>query len=265
MRPTLADGDIRDVVRRAKLRLLRMHFEAGVGHIGGNLSVLDVMMTLHHRVMGEQDEFILSKGHAAGALYVTLWSMGLLAEEDLVRFHKDGTRLPGHPPVSGIPHVPFATGSLGHGLSLAAGVALAKRLKGEPGHVYCVTSDGEWDEGSTWEGLIFAAHQKLANLTVVIDLNGLQGFGTTREVANLDSLAEKLRTFDVDVREIDGHDPDDIIGAVRPSPGDRGPRFVVARTNKGHGVSFLHGRMDSHYLPMKEDQYRQAVSEVEAR
>lgn len=260
------DRDIRDTIRQAKLRLLRMHYEAGVGHIGGNLSVFDVMMTLHHRIMTPQrDEFILSKGHAAGALYVTLWSLGLLAEEDLIRFHKDGTRLPGHPPVSGIPHVPFATGSLGHGLSLAAGVALAKRLKNEPGHVFCVTSDGEWDEGSTWEGLIFAAHHKLTNLTAVIDLNGLQGFGTTREVANLDSLADKLRTFDVDVREIDGHNPDDILTAVTPSPGDRGPRFVVARTNKGHGVSFLHGRMDSHYLPMNEAQYKQAVQEVGAQ
>lgn len=259
------DGDIRDLIRQAKLRLLRMHFEAGVGHIGGNLSVFDVIMTLHHCVMTPHDEFILSKGHAAGALYITLWSLGLLAEADLARFHKDGTRLPGHPPVSGIPHVPFATGSLGHGLSLAAGVALAKRLKGESGHVYCITSDGEWNEGSTWEGLTFAAHHKLSNLTVVVDLNGLQGFGTTREVANLDALADKFRTFGVDVREIDGHNPDDILGALQPSPGDRGPRFVVARTNKGHGVSFLHGRMDSHYLPMTEAQYHQAVEEVRAQ
>jgi transketolase len=108
----------------AKLRLLRMHYESGVGHIGGNLSCLDLLMTLHHRVFGPADQFILSKGHAAGAYYVTLWSLGKLTEHDLSDFHKDGTRLSGHPPVSGIDDILFATGSLGHGFSLAAGLAL---------------------------------------------------------------------------------------------------------------------------------------------
>jgi transketolase len=131
--------DFGELVRRAKLRLLEMHYESGVGHIGGNLSALDILLCLHHAVMGEEDSLILSKGHAAGALYVALWSRGLLTDDDLKQFHKDATRLSGHPPVKGIPGIPFATGSLGHGLGLAAGIGLAKRLQRLPGRVFCLT------------------------------------------------------------------------------------------------------------------------------
>ena len=181
-----------DLRLAARLRLLRMHYESGVGHIGGNLSCLDLLLILHHRVLLPADQFVLSKGHSAGAYYVTLWTLGKLTEQDLSTFHKDGTRLSGHPPTSGIEDILFATGSLGHGFSLAAGLALAKRLKGEPGRVFCLTSDGEWNEGSCWEALIFAKHHGLENLTLLVDLNGLQGFGTTREVADLEPLAAKI-------------------------------------------------------------------------
>ena len=162
-----------------------MHFESGVGHIGGNLSALDLLLTLHHRVMAGDDQFILSKGHAAGALYVTLWSLGLLAEEQLATFHKDGTKLGGHPVPHGIPEIPFAVGSLGHGLGLAAGLALGKNLRGQPGRVFCLLSDGEWNEGSNWESLMFIAHHRLREVVLLVDLNGMQGFGATAEVANL--------------------------------------------------------------------------------
>src|SRR5262245_12456560 len=118
-----------DLLRDAKLRLLRMHYESGVGHIGGNLSALDLLMCLYHRVLAPDHPFVLSKGHAAGALYVTLWSMGRLHDDDLSQFHKDDTRLCGHPPPNAIADIPFATGSLGHGFGLAAGLALAKRLQ----------------------------------------------------------------------------------------------------------------------------------------
>src|SRR3954452_20389564 len=123
----------RSLRRHARLRLLRMHYESKVGHIGGNLSCLDLMLALHHDVLRPVDQFVLSKGHAAGAYYITLWTLGRLHEDDLRQFHGDGTRLSGHPPASGIEDILFATGSLGHGLSLAAGLALAKRLKREPG------------------------------------------------------------------------------------------------------------------------------------
>ena len=138
-----------------------MHYESRVGHLGGNLSALDALMTLHHHVMEHADTFILSKGHAAGALYITLWSLGLLRDEELETFHADGTLLAGHPVPGWSERIAFATGSLGHGFPVALGMALARHLNGEPGHVYCLTSDGEWQEGATWEALIFWAHRRL--------------------------------------------------------------------------------------------------------
>lgn len=246
----------------ARKRLLQMHYESGVGHIGGNLSALDAMMLVFHERMESDDRFILSKGHAAGALYITLWSAGRLADDDLKQFHKDDTLLAGHPPASGIDDISFATGSLGHGLSLAAGTALAYRLQNKKSRVYCLTSDGEWQEGSTWEALIFACHHRLDNLTVLIDHNELQGFGTTAEVASMSPLWDKLGGFDAQVTCVDGHDLDAIRDALN-APADR-LRIIVLKTTKGRGVSFMEHRMEWHYLPLKHEQYQQAIREIES-
>jgi transketolase len=245
----------------ARLRLLQMHYEAGVGHIGGNLSALDILLSLYHDVMGQDDQFILSKGHAAGALYITLWSLGRLTDPDLKTFHKDRTLLAGHPPARGLEDVLFATGSLGHGLSLAAGLALARQLRGEPGRVFCLMSDGEWNEGSNWEALLFARHRGLSNLTFIVDQNGLQGFGTTHEVADLHPLADKFRAFRVPTVEIDGHDDDALQRAL--SVQHEWPNAIVAETQKGRGVSYMEDRMEWHYLPMTAQQYEQARAEGE--
>ena len=140
-------------------------------------------------------------------------------------------------------------------------MALAKRFQGRPGRVFCLTSDGEWNEGSTWESLIFSRHHHLKNLVVLIDLNGLQGFGATRDVADLSPLAEKLRQFGIETLEIDGHDSHSICTALRLQARE-GPLFVVARTQKGRGVSFMQDRMEWHYLPMTAELYAQAVREV---
>jgi transketolase len=255
----IVQADATALIQRAKLRLLEMHYQSKVGHIGGNLSALDILISLYHFRLGPNDKFVLAKGHSAGALYVTLWTLGLLSDEDLRQFHGEGTRLSGHPPLRGIPEVIFATGSLGHGLSLAAGLALGKKLRGESGRVFCLTSDGEWNEGSCWEALIFLAHQKLDNLTFIVDLNGMQGFGSTRQVADLDPLAAKFRAFGVTTIEVDGHDVNSICAALTSS---RGPLAVVANTRKGCGVSFMENQMAWHYLPMSEEQYQQAVREV---
>jgi len=247
----------------ARKRLLQMHFDAGVGHIGGNLSVLDAMLVVFHEFLSNEDEFILSKGHSAGALYITLWSLGRLNNSDLKQFHKDDTFLPGHPPAKGIDDIQFATGSLGHGLSLAAGTALAFQLKGKDARVVCLTSDGEWQEGSTWEGLIFACHHSLINLTVIVDHNNLQGFGSTSDVASMSPLWERLKGFDVDLRVIDGHDLDAIREALH---GQRGKmlRVIVLNTVKGHGVSFMENKMEWHYLPLSEAQFKMAIDEIDA-
>lgn len=247
-------------------RLLRMHHASGVGHLGGNLGCLDILAALLGGTMRDDDLLVLSKGHAAGALYVALWATGRLTDDDLATFHRDGTRLAGHPPAAGIPEIPFATGSLGHGPGLAAGVALGWRLQGVPGHVFCLTSDGEWNEGSCWESLVFAVHHRLRNLTLVVDANGLQGFGTTGEVLALEPLGAKFRAFGADVVEVDGHDADALADALAAPEGASVPtaRVVVARTTKGKGVSFMEGRMEWHYLPLTDDLLAQALAELEA-
>jgi len=247
----------------ARKRLLQMHYEAGVGHIGGNLSAIDAMLIVLHEFVQPDDAFILSKGHSAGALYTALWSLGRLSDDDLAMFHKDGTLLAGHPPASGIPEIPFATGSLGHGLSLAAGTALGFRFRNQDARVFCLTSDGEWQEGSTWEALIFATHHRLANLTILVDHNNLQGMGTTEAVASMSPLWEKLEGFDVDFDVVDGHDAASIRNALNVAA-DR-PRIIFLETKKGSGVTFMEERMEWHYLPLTEQQYNAAVLEIDRR
>lgn len=246
----------------ARCKLLSMHYHAGVGHVGGNLSSLDAMLVVFHDILRSHDQFILSKGHSVGALYVALWSVGRLQSADLETFYKDGTILAGHPPSHGVEDILFATGSLGHGFSLAIGTALGMKLQQQGGRVICLTSDGEWQEGSTWEALIFASHRKLDNLTILVDHNGLQGFGRTREVASMSPLWDKIKGFNVDIIVIDGHD----INTIRKTllqPQDK-LRIVFLQTIKGHGVSFMADKMEWHYLPMNEAQYQTALAEQES-
>ena len=247
---------------QARARLLEMHHTAKVGHLGGNLSALDAMLHLHTRVMGPDDVFILSKGHSAGALYIALWAAGTIDEAELATFHKDDTRLGGHPVAHWHPGIRFATGSLGHGFGLAAGVALGKRLQRAAGTVYCLLSDGECEEGTIWEAALFAAHHRLANLVVLVDANGLQGFGSTAAIASLEPLADKFAGFGLDTVEIDGHAPDALDGALA-GRSDR-TRVIVLRTVKGKGVSFMEDRMEWHYLALSDAQYAQALAEVGA-
>jgi transketolase len=252
----------RIALNQARRRLIEMHYRAAAGHLGGNLSCLDALMLVHHEYLGHNDRFVLSKGHSAGALYVTLWSLGRLTDGDLDRFHKDDTLLAGHPPAKGIPDILFATGSLGHGLSLAAGLALAAKLQGADRRVFCLTSDGEWQEGSTLEAAIFAAHHGFDNLTVLVDHNGLQGFGTTDAVASMHPLGERLSGFGFEIRNCDGHDLDSM--RVVLAPGRNRPVIVILNTIKGRGVSDVAGTVESHYLPLTAEQYAGAMAEFEA-
>ena len=245
----------------ARKRLLKMHFESGVGHIGGNLSALDALLIIFNEYLNNNDQFILSKGHSAGALYVALWSIGKLTDDDLSQFHKNNTLLAGHPPAKGIADIPFATGSLGHGLSLSAGAALGFKLRGTDARVVCLTSDGEWQEGSTWEALIFACHHKLSNLTVLVDHNNLQGFGTTASVASMSPLWDRLQGFEVDLHVIDGHDANAIRGALEREQNNF--RIIILQTIKGRGISFMENRLDWHYRPLSHEQYFSAIKEVD--
>jgi transketolase len=237
-----------------------MHFDSHVGHIGGNLSCIDTMVVLFHLILKKDDQFILSKGHSAGAYYATLWSIGKLSESDLLKFHKDDTLLSAHPPAHGIDDILFATGSLGHGLSLASGLALAKKLRSQPGRIYCLMSDGELNEGSCWEALIFAKQQKLSNLTMIVDLNGLQGFGTTKDVADLEPLVDKFTSFGVPTNVVDGHDFESLAASLTNQDVFN---IVIAKTHKGNGISYMQDRMEWHYLPMSQEQYELAIREIE--
>lgn len=238
---------------------------ANAGHIGSSLSCLEILVELCFHRMAKDDMIILSKGHAAGALYTTLSLSGRLPEAELETFYKDGTLLAAHPPCSGaIAAIPFGTGSLGHGLSLACGLAFSQRFTGKKFHVYAILSDGDCNEGSTWEAVLFAAHHQLANLTVIVDLNGIQGIGYSKDVLKLDPVADKWRSFGFAVAEAkNGNDFSCLIQAHEELSAARGPRCIIARTVKGHGVSFMEDRVEWHYLPMKDEQYAQALQETQ--
>ncbi len=245
-------------VAATRHRLLKMHHATRSGHVGGNLSCLEILMTLHHRVLGTDDRFILSKGHAAGALYATLWSLGKLSDADLDTFGQNDSLLPGHPSGAGIPGLLFSTGSLGHGPSLAAGLALAARHAGASRRVFCLCSDGEWQEGSCWEALTFALHQRLDNLVLIIDQNGLQGFGTTEEVISCADLMPRLAGFGARVVRASGHDVEAIEQALNTVQAGT-PTVVVMDTVKGRGAHYA-GRLESHYLPLSDEQLSHALA-----
>ena len=218
------------------------------------------MMVVFHDIMGAEDRFVLSKGHAASALYVTLWTKGLLSEADLDTFTKDGTRLSGHPPPKGIAGVEFATGSLGHGLPLSTGMALSRKLRGTPGRVFCMTSDGEWQEGSNWEALIFASHHRLDALTILVDRNGFQGFGATQDVASMHDMAPRFAAFGVGVTTVDGHDDVAIRNALQAKAD--GPKVILLNTVKGRGIAHMEGTFESAYLQVDDEQLALAHEEL---
>lgn len=259
----MIEGAFFSQLAKAKRRLLRLHFDARHGHIGGDLSCIDALMVLHHCVIGQNDRFILSKGHSAGALYVTLWSLGRLNEETLAGFCRDGSALGGHPSAGCAPGILFSTGSLGHGPSLACGLALAAKTRESGSRVWCLCSDGEWQEGSCWEALSFAVHHKLYNLTFLIDANGWQGFGRTGEVAfSTDDLEKRLRCFGAAVTTVDGHDPEAMFSAL--SHQEESPQVLLLHTLKGKGLHFQ-DTLESHYLPLSEEDYTRALARQERR
>jgi transketolase len=256
-----ADGVRRIVLEQSK--------RANVGHIGSCLSIADVLAAIFAVMRGapddpDRDRFVLSKGHGALALYAALHLRGALDATALDTFCKDGTPLGVHPEVV-VDGIDFATGSLGQGLSVGAGAALAAVLQGSQRRAFVLLSDAECNEGSVWEAVMFAAHQRLGNLIAVVDENGQQALGHTSEVLSLSPLAEKWAAFAWDVHEADGHDVDRLI-ALFETLGETpdAPHVVIARTTFGKGVSFMEGQVAWHYLPMTDDDYAKATKELEA-
>jgi transketolase len=258
----LAEGIRRVVLEQSK--------RANVGHIGSALSIADILATLYGGVLALpheralRDRVILSKGHAALALYAALELTGHLPEHTTSGYCAEGTLLGVHPERD-LDGIDFCTGSLGHGLSIATGAALAARLQGSTRRVFAVLSDAELNEGSVWEAAMFAAHHRLANLTVMLDLNGQQAMGYTRDVLDLDSPAARWSAFGWDVQELDGHDVQAMHAAIEELDfADGRPHMLIARTTFGKGVSFMQNVIDWHYLPMTDEQYRQALGELDA-
>ena len=242
-------------------RFLRMHFEVRSGHIGSGLSDIDILTYLYGAWLQPNDHFILSKGHGASSLYATLHHFGKLSEAELATYYQDNTLLPAHPAPRGVEAIPAATGSLGHGLPIAVGMAYSHRhLQPSAARVACLVSDGECNEGSTWEAALFAGHHRLENLVVVVDANGIQGFGRTEDVLGLEPFAKKWEAFGFAVSECNGHDFT-ALHAELSAPSSGRPRCLIARTTKGKGVSFMENTIDWHYLPLTEALYAQAIAE----
>jgi transketolase len=249
-------------------RIIEESYRAGVGHIGSALCIADVLAVLFGETLrldrgDDRDRLILSKGHAALALYAALAATGAISSDELASFCSDGTALGAHPEHV-VPGIDFSTGSLGQGLSIGVGAALAARLDGSDRRVFVLISDAELNEGSVWEAAMFASHQRLGQLIGVLDLNGQQALGYTRDVLDLRPVADLWRQFGWTVEEVDGHDLEQLGRAFGSnSDAHAPPRLVIANTTFGKGVGYMESRIEWHYLPLSDELFAQAMEELD--
>jgi transketolase len=260
------------LAREVRKSSLRMVHKARASHIGSCFSSADILAVLYASVLRvdagaptapERDRFILSKGHAAAVLYATLAERGFFPKEWLGRYTEDGSPLAGHAVHKGVPGVEVSTGSLGHGLPIGVGMALAARRSSSNYRVFVLLSDGECDEGSVWEAALFASHHALENLVAIVDVNEIQSFGRVSEVLALEPFADKWRAFGWAVEELDGHDHEAltrVLGSLPRAPGK--PTLVLARTIKGKGVSFMQDKLEWHYRSPNAEELRAALCEL---
>lgn len=259
------------IAAKCRRQIVEMVYEAESGHIGGSLSSMDILTLLYHEIMRvnpenpcdeQRDRFVLSKGHCTPALYSALASKGFFPEEDLKLFRSIKAHYSGHPDMRHVKGVDMSTGSLGQGISAAVGMALAGKLDKKDYKVYCLMGDGELQEGQVWEAFMAASKYKLDNLIVIVDLNGLQIDGKTEDVMPVSPVNKKLSAFGFEVREIDGHNFEEIRKAfISPKTGD-GPLAVVAHTVKGKGVSFMENNAGWHGKAPNAEQYEAAMKEL---
>ena len=249
---------------------LNMVYKAKASHIGGALSMSDILAVLYSGIINidpndanspNRDRFLLSKGHACTSLYATLALKGFFPMENLETYAKDGSILLSHTSHH-VPGVEISAGSLGHALPISCGLALAAKKKKAEWKTYCLVSDGELDEGSNWESILFAPQHYLDNLTLIVDYNKIQSLGNTNEVLMLEPLKLKFEAFNWEVIEIDGHDHNAIFNAFNKKKTDGTPRVVIANTIKGKGVSFMENKLLWHYKSPNEEQLKQAINEI---
>ena len=264
--------DTRELARRVRLHALRMTSSSGSSHIGAVFSIADIIAVLYGGVLrinpsnqewSERDRFILSKGHAGAGVYAVLAERGFFPLEKLATYYKDGSDLSGHVSHKGNPGVELSTGSLGHGLSVGAGMAYGARLDGRSHRVVVLLSDGECDEGANWEAILFAAHHGLENLLAIVDYNKIQSLGPVEETLRLEPFADKWRAFGWAVVEVDGHDHDGLHRALGGVPRETGkPTCVLAHTVKGKGVSFMENSVLWHYRSARGEEFHAAEREL---
>ena len=272
----LNDNEIKEIETLClenRNNILDMVYEAQSGHIGGSLSACEILTVLFHKCMKncpkgktsneypKRDRFVLSKGHVSPVYYSILAQLGFIDKSELKTFRKLGTRLQGHPSLW-CPGVEVATGSLGQGLSMACGIAMSLKIDKNPAHVYVLLGDGEMQEGNVWEALMQAPHRNLNNLTAIIDRNRLQIDGNTENIKRLDNLSEKIKAFNWNVIEIDGHDIKQIYNAIETAKQTDKPTAIIANTIKGKGVSFMEHNAGWHGKAPTEEAYKKAKMEL---
>lgn len=255
-------------------KVIDMTSISGASHVGSGLSIADILAVLYGQILNvdpdnienpERDRFILSKGHAAAALYAALSEVGFLSDEEVLTHCGDGSRLMGHASHH-LPGVEFSTGSLGHGLPVGGGMALADKLDKKNRKTVVLLSDGECDEGSNWEAIMFAAHHKLKNLLAIIDYNKIQSLKSTHETLDLEPFTDKWTAFGWAVIEVDGHDHSALQSAFSAATDKDGkPQVVICHTTKGKGVSFMENSVLWHYRSPKGEEYDAAIAELNGK
>ncbi len=263
--------ELENLANENRKNVVEMVYNAKSGHIGGSLSAADIMTVLFHKCMknvpvnlkdyNSRDRFVLSKGHVSPVYYSVLSQLGFLPKEELLSFRKLGTRLQGHPTLL-CPGVEVCTGSLGQGLSLSCGIAVALKLDNNPAHVYALLGDGELQEGNVWEAFMQAPQRNLDNLTVIIDRNNLQIDGCTENIKALEPLDDKLKAFNWKVINIDGHNIQEIFSAIEQAKSDKSPTAIIANTIKGKGVSFMENSAGWHGKSPNAEEYALAMKEL---
>ncbi|MFH0876555.1 MAG: transketolase [archaeon] len=269
-------SDIKKLKKTAnKLRqlIIKMIHAAGSGHPGGSLSSVEIFTALYFDVMKHdpkkpdwdgRDRFVLSKGHVCPALYAAMAVSGYFPEEELLTLRKLGSRLQGHPHMLKLPGLEMSCGSLGQGLSLAAGICIGLKMDKKPNRVFCLMGDGELDEGQIWEAAMTAAHYKLDNLVGIVDVNGLQIDGWTKDVKNLEPLFDKWRSFGWHVLEADGHNVSDVIDKLREAEHIHSkPVAILCHTVKGKGVSFMENNAGWHGKAPNDEELKKAIEELQ--
>lgn len=262
-----------DLVTEAKITALKLAHSANASHIGGAFSIADVLSVLYCDILNynllepnckNRDRMFYSKGHACTILYAILNKCGFISDAMLDTFSKNGSYLTTHVN-SKVPGIELSTGSLGHAMGVACGVALAGKLRNQSWKTYCIVSDGELDEGSNWEAIMFAAHKNLSNLTLIVDYNKIQSFGTVKEVMNLDPLMDKFKAFNFHTLDIDGHDHNSILNALNDSSNGSKPKVIIANTIKGKGVDYMEHQLAWHYKSPDAEQLNNALSQLNSK